>query len=392
MSSKVLVSIIIPVYNVEKYLDVCLKSVLGQTYESIEVVLVDDGSTDSSGEKCDEWSRKDDRIKVIHKDNEGLNYARRDGLAVSTGDWVSFIDSDDIAHQDLVKDLLEAAVATKTDIVTARNKKFTNEEEIVLGRGVPSEGMQVIKDRAELMRYVLVRSPDENVFMVTAWCKLFRRSVIESIDWDLSNSRTNEDELEAIQYYSLQRNGVTVLKKALYYYRDNPTSIMNKPYTNLYQGKNFSRFEWIEELYKISNNYFGRKLYADELLYHNVMLNLLFLNKDIARGTFSDKDYDVFCRYFYPKIKPYKKIRNKYPLFYEEKRAFEYADSGNIFMIWTADRRLIEELRQNNENLNQEIGKLRQNNENLNQEIETIKMSRFYRLGTNYHKITRKKG
>ncbi len=378
-----LVSVIIPVYNVEKYLDTCVHSVVSQTYSNLEIVLVDDGSTDSSSEKCDMWVAKDARIKVVHKENQGLNYARRDGLATSTGDWVSFVDSDDIIHQDAIADMLEAALETRTDIVAARNQKFVNEEDITPKQKQQSEGTLIVKNKKELMRYVLVKSPDENVFMVITCSKLFRRTIIDSIDWNLSNSRANEDELEAIQYYTIQKRGVAVLKKTLYYYRNNPTSITNKQYTNTYQGKSFSRFEWIEELYKITTNFFGEKIYADEVLYHNIMLNLLSFNKDITRGTFTDNDYDMFRKYFYPKIESFKKISTKYPLFYEEKRALEQMGDSGLFMIWTADRQIIDKLRQDNDGL-------RQYNKKLNKEIEDIKKSRFYKLGVKYHKITRK--
>ncbi|MDO5396828.1 MAG: glycosyltransferase [bacterium] len=90
-----LISIIIPVYNVEKYLDRCIKSIIGQTYKEIEIILVDDGSTDNSGKMCDEWAKKDKRIKVIHKKNAGLGYARNSGLEVASGEYIMFVDSDD---------------------------------------------------------------------------------------------------------------------------------------------------------------------------------------------------------------------------------------------------------------------------------------------------------
>ena len=90
-----LISIIIPVYNAEKYLYKCLESVCGQTYQQLEIILVDDGSTDSSGHICDEWAEKDERIGVIHKQNGGVSAARNDGLKASTGAYIGFVDSDD---------------------------------------------------------------------------------------------------------------------------------------------------------------------------------------------------------------------------------------------------------------------------------------------------------
>ena len=103
MKASPLVSIIIPVYNVKRYLDICVASTLKQSYQNIEVILVDDGSTDDSGKKCDEWGVKDSRIKVIHQKNDGLNSARRSGWKVCSGEYVTFLDSDDFIHEDNIK-------------------------------------------------------------------------------------------------------------------------------------------------------------------------------------------------------------------------------------------------------------------------------------------------
>ena len=89
------ISVIIPVYNVEKFIEQSIKSVLNQTYKNLEIILVDDGSTDSSGSICDEYSKKDKRIKVIHQDNKGLSGARNSGLDIATGKYIMFLDSDD---------------------------------------------------------------------------------------------------------------------------------------------------------------------------------------------------------------------------------------------------------------------------------------------------------
>ena len=99
------VSVIVPVYNVEKYLDRCLDSIINQTLNEIEIILVDDGSTDSSGEKCDEYKKKDLRIKVIHKKNKGLGYARNSGLEVATGKYIAFVDSDDYIDRRMFESL-----------------------------------------------------------------------------------------------------------------------------------------------------------------------------------------------------------------------------------------------------------------------------------------------
>ena len=100
-SNEINVSIIIPVYNVAEYLPQCLETVCGQTYKKLEIILVDDGSTDESGKICDEWKQKDERIRVIHKKNGGVSSARNEGLKVAKGEFIGFVDSDDWVEPDM---------------------------------------------------------------------------------------------------------------------------------------------------------------------------------------------------------------------------------------------------------------------------------------------------
>ena len=103
-----LISVIVPVYNVETYLDECIKSLVKQTYSKFELILIDDGSTDSSGQLCDAWKETDDRIKVIHKENGGLSTARNAGLDVAKGDYICFIDSDDFVTDNYLLSFVDA--------------------------------------------------------------------------------------------------------------------------------------------------------------------------------------------------------------------------------------------------------------------------------------------
>ena len=111
------ISIIIPVYNVEKYLDRCIDSIINQSLKDIEIILVDDGSPDNCPQLCDEWAKKDSRIKVIHKENAGLGMARNTGMQHATGEYIAFIDSDDYVDLDMYAKLLEKAELHNADIV-----------------------------------------------------------------------------------------------------------------------------------------------------------------------------------------------------------------------------------------------------------------------------------
>ena len=112
-----MISVIVPVYNVEPYLHKCLDSIINQTYSDLEILVVDDGSTDRSGEICDEYVKQDERIQVFHTENKGLSAARNLGLGRATGDWVGFVDSDDWIEPDMYELLLKRAIETEADVV-----------------------------------------------------------------------------------------------------------------------------------------------------------------------------------------------------------------------------------------------------------------------------------
>lgn len=115
--SQPLICVIVPVYNAEKYLDKCIESVLSQTYKNLEIILIDDGSPDNCPQICDKWAKNDGRIKVIHKENGGVSSARNAGLDKITGEYITFIDSDDWIEQDYISTLLENALTTGADVV-----------------------------------------------------------------------------------------------------------------------------------------------------------------------------------------------------------------------------------------------------------------------------------
>jgi glycosyltransferase involved in cell wall biosynthesis len=113
-------SIIVPVYNVERYLNKCLDSILNQTFKDFELILVNDGSRDKSGEICDRYEKVDKRIKVIHKDNGGLSSARNAGLNIAEGDYIAFVDSDDFIHYRMYEILINTAIKKKSDITMCK--------------------------------------------------------------------------------------------------------------------------------------------------------------------------------------------------------------------------------------------------------------------------------
>ena len=112
-----LISVVVPVYNVEKYIDKCINSIINQTYKNLEIILVDDGSPDNCGKICDEYAKKDNRIKVTHKENGGVSSARNIGIKNATGDWLTFVDADDWIENNFVEQLLKIGNQENAEIV-----------------------------------------------------------------------------------------------------------------------------------------------------------------------------------------------------------------------------------------------------------------------------------
>ena len=120
MAKEPKISVIIPIYKVEKYLDKCVKSVTNQTYKNLEIILVDDGSPDACPQMCDDWAKKDERIKVIHKPNGGLSDARNAGLDIATGDYIGFVDSDDYIEKEMYEKMIEALIKEGASVCLCR--------------------------------------------------------------------------------------------------------------------------------------------------------------------------------------------------------------------------------------------------------------------------------
>lgn len=170
------ISVIIPIYNVEKYLTKCLESVINQTYNNLEIILVDDGSTDNSGKICDEFSRIDKRIKVIHKNNGGLSDARNKGIESSTGKYISFIDSDDLVNRNMIEILRKNLLDFDADISICAFKKVTMDKKI--DEEVVKTNNTVVYNNLQAIRELL--NSDEKVTN-HSWNKLYKIKLFEKI-------------------------------------------------------------------------------------------------------------------------------------------------------------------------------------------------------------------
>ena len=163
-----LISVIVPVYKVEEYLDECVQSLINQTYTNLEIILVDDGSPDGCPQMCDDWAMRDARIKVIHKKNGGLSDARNAGLDICTGDYVAFVDSDDWIKPEMYRYMYDAIKREKADICACNIISCYPNREVSWG------GKAYTVGDSETM---LDRLYSDSAFPVCAWNKLYRREL-----------------------------------------------------------------------------------------------------------------------------------------------------------------------------------------------------------------------
>ena len=204
-----MISIVVPVYNAERYLHRCIDSILTQTFSDFELLLIDDGSKDSSGAICDEYAKEDERVRVFHKPNGGVSSARNVGLDNAQGEWITFVDADDRISADFLKLLVGKAA----DLIVGKSLHFNSEKTFEEGEILPS-GYFDGKDKVKkfLSQYLVAH------ILRTPWGKLFRRSLIGADRFD-KTMRIGEDTV-FVQRYLLACNSISIEDKALYLYFD----------------------------------------------------------------------------------------------------------------------------------------------------------------------------
>lgn len=239
MQSKEMVSIIIPVYNVEKYIVECLESVVNQTYENLEIILVNDGSTDNSKEICLEYAQRDQRIKLYSKENGGLSSARNYGLSKVTGNYVFFLDSDDYLVTDTIENLLNMLINTNADVSSVRLATTTCELEI----GIVSNYEIVNAEKALEFIFTekkMTTSVSGKLYKVKLWDKIL-----------FPTGKIFED--YATLYKVINKcQVITLSQKSKYYYRPNDTGITGASFTE----RKLDYFDVTEDvIHFVSDNY-----------------------------------------------------------------------------------------------------------------------------------------
>ena len=232
------VSVIVPVYNVKNYLERCLDSILGQTYTNIEVILIDDGSTDGSNKLCEKYSYLDNRVKVIHKANGGLSSARNVGIKVATGDFIAFVDSDDWISEDAYEYMLDLLLRNQADAVQCGFIKTNNKTEIK-----EEQEQIVIYNNKDVCQFYMNYSTETGSYSV--WKFLYKKKLIKDIFF--REGKINED--IDFNYKVLNRcKKLVVSNQIKYFYFQNGNSLS----TGGLKFKDYDLYEAAEELFRLT--------------------------------------------------------------------------------------------------------------------------------------------
>ncbi|MBR3755233.1 MAG: glycosyltransferase family 2 protein [Clostridia bacterium] len=320
-----LVSIIVPVYNVEKYIHECVDSIINQTYKNIEIILVDDGSPDNCGKICDDYAKKDSRIKVIHKENGGLSDARNAGVALSTSEWISFVDSDDIIHPQTIELMFFALMKEKTDIATSQMVNF-------------EDGHIPETFHAELSRdYILNEVTEEFLMEVfedsryhSACNKIINKKFLFQFPFALGRYHEDSPVISKMLYLS-QR--IVTVPYEMYFYRNNQSSITRSTFSlkkldllwaweqqiDFYKSIGFKRMQRLLEFRFISSA--GR--------FYKIIKESTDINSDLAKKL---KRY-TFKNYFHA-------LFNKQIPINDRLFALEYFYPRTIMVFWLVRNRI----------------------------------------------------
>lgn len=249
------VSIIMPVYNVEKYLNECLDSIVNQTFEDIEIICINDGSTDNSLAILKSYASQDGRIIIISQENTGIGAARNAGMRIANGDYVFFIDSDDFLYPDAIEELYENAIFNDSDVVLFRRTQEYGIDRLKNNEGYNFDNVFHISgeeyreftfSRKDLKSYVLNR-------YLSVWMKFYKRKFLNRYD-DLyfPEGIAYEDGLFHVKVF-LRAERMSHIPKVYYYYRKNPDSVMHNSSFNM---DIFKVIDSVEE-FLIENDYYG---------------------------------------------------------------------------------------------------------------------------------------
>ena len=328
MDKEDLISIIIPIYNVEKYLEKCLNSIIGQTYNNIEIILVDDGSKDQSKEICDNYAKTDNRIRVIHNENKGVSNARNTGIDIAKGKYITFIDADDYVDKNYVDVLYALCIKNNADITICGVKDEDNDGNILN----ESNEIETKLDKKEMLKELL----NEKYFFSVCWAKLYKRDIIANIRFN-ENMKIGEDfEFLYKVLYNIDTVYVDTTKK-LYHFLMREGSAT----------KNGFNIEWKKQIdfckkiiNDVSEHYTDIKEYAVKRYFKAIMPCMITVLK-------SENNYNDI-KYLKSQLKEYKNPIAKNTLISKKQKIFFYIVMINPYilkMIFNIKKKLLKNVK-----------------------------------------------
>lgn len=269
-----LISVIVPIYNVEKYLNKCISSIINQTYKNLQIILVDDGSTDLSGSICDKFADLDKRVQVIHKNNSGLVSARKCGLAIAKGDFIGFIDGDDYADEEMYHILLMSLLDSKADFIhtgfyEGNNEKTRFEEGLI----------DLNHERLEKLCQFTLDIRSNKLLLPSIWSKLFRASLIKKCYKKVPDGQSYGEDLICFCACILESNNFLLKKTCHYHYtvRDNSISHKNNIQNMI---EIFNLYNSLCDLLQEYKSYDKLKTIMYDYLKFNILGCIKSINKD----------------------------------------------------------------------------------------------------------------
>jgi len=304
------ISVIVPVYKVEKYLHRCVESIQKQTHKNLEIILIDDGSPDNCGDMCDELSKIDSRIKVVHKKNGGLASARNAGYDVATGDYISCIDSDDWIEPTMYEDMLRAMLKNDADISRCGYiSEYGYKSEVIL----PNNIEEVVSQEEYLAQTVR-----GGAFNGVVWNKIFKKSVLGELRHD--ETIKYAEDIPLIYEISKRVNKCVYVKKAFYHYIKNNSGSINATAYGLNEYPYLA-----EKIFK--EQVVGSTAYYNALDWLQLAVSA-YLHNEIQNKNYADVDFSVrrFLLKYLLKIMCAKNISNfhkkRYILLYFSKKMY----------------------------------------------------------------------
>lgn len=279
-------SIVVPVYNVEKYLERCINSLVAQTFSDYEIILVDDGSTDNSGKICDQFAKLNNKIKVIHKENGGLSSARNAGIDIATGKYIGFVDSDDWIEPDMYYNLYNAAVEHDLDMVICG--VALNFEDGSSTIYYSTENFKVFK-KEEALRAIFV----DSLFYEEAWNKIYSRHIFDTVRYPIG--KIHEDTFVICEILD-RCNNIGYIPNVDYHYFQRNDSIMG----TLRKIPSNDKIESIERVLTLLRKY--EEIYIDSF-YNLISAPLKNIDSIIDSSSDAATTYMHLLKNFYKKFK-----------------------------------------------------------------------------------------